>query len=116
MKTSTSARKAEISSQARIGLGLALEKKAALASGADRNALLKMALDNYRDVFDTNLDHEANDFWIKKAGLQMLPLLGLPGLGNAADPDQFIDHMERLFPQSRDSLEKNRAALAAGKM
>ncbi len=103
-------------SQARIGLGLALEKKAALASGADRNALLKMALDNYRDVFDTNLDHEANDFWIKKAGLQMLPLLGLPGLGNAADPDQFIDHMERLFPQSRDSLEKKRAALAAGKM
>jgi len=102
-------------SQAQIEFGITLEKKAALQNGADQNSLLKQALDNYRDVFDTYLDNEPNHFWIEKAGLQMLPLLGLPGLGNGTDPDPFIDHMEQLFPQATESLEKKRAALRAAK-
>jgi len=105
-------------SQAQIGLGLALEKKAALVSGTNQTALLQLALDNYLDVFDTwtgkNLrDHETPDpFWVEKAGLQALPLIETLGTG---DPDKFIDQMETLFPQSKDSLEKKRAALARQK-
>ena len=34
-------------SQAQIGLGIALEKKAALAAGDDQKALLELALNNY---------------------------------------------------------------------
>ena len=37
-------------SQAQIGLGIALEKKAALATGSDQTGLLQLALDNYLDV------------------------------------------------------------------
>jgi hypothetical protein len=98
-------------SQAQIGFGLVLEKKAALATGADSKALLQSALDNYLDVFyETNLRGEemADSFWIKKAGLQALPLVQLPGV---ADPEKFIDHLEELFPQLKDSLEKKKADL-----
>jgi tetratricopeptide (TPR) repeat protein len=105
-------------SQAQIGLGIVLEKKAAFADGVDQTNLLQMALGNYLNVFDTwtgkNLrDGEAADeFWVKKAGLQALPLIQMPGAGN---PDKFINQMEELFPQSKDSLEKKRAALPAAK-
>lgn len=107
-------------SQAQIGIGIALEKMAALATGVDQTNLLLMALDdNYLKVFDTwtgkNLrDGElADEFWVKKAGLQALPLIETLGTG---DPDAFIDQMEKLFPQSRDSLEKKRATLPQRKI
>ena len=45
-------------SQAQILIGTALEKKAALAAGDDRNVLLKLALDNYLDVFNTRIGEE----------------------------------------------------------
>jgi TolA-binding protein len=105
-------------SQAQIGWGIALEKMAALANGVDQTNLLQMALDNYLKVFDTwtgkNLrDGEAADeFWVQKAGLQALPLIQMLGVG---DPGKFIDQMEELFPQSKDSLEKKRTALPAAK-
>jgi TolA-binding protein len=102
-------------SQAQIGFGLVLEKKAALAAGADSQALLQSALDDYLDVFyETNLRGEemADAFWIKKAGLLALPLVQLPGV---ADPEKFIDHMEELFPQLKDSLEKKKADLPPAK-
>ena len=38
-------------SQAQIGLGIVLEKHAALAAGGDQTALLQLALQNYLDVF-----------------------------------------------------------------
>jgi TolA-binding protein len=100
-------------SQAQIGFGLALEKKAALATGTNQTALLQLALDNYLDVFDTSLgknlrEGEAADpFWVKKAGLSALPLVAALGV---ADPPKFFDHLEWLFPQLKDSLEKKRAA------
>jgi hypothetical protein len=50
----------------------------------------------------------ADRFWVEKAGLQALPLIQALGTGN---PDRFIGQMESLFPQSKDSLEKIRAAL-----
>jgi hypothetical protein len=80
--------------------------------------MLQMALDNYLKVFDTwtgnNLraGESADSFWVRKAGLQALPLVQMLGAG---DPDKFINQMEELFPQSKDSLEKKRAALPAAK-
>jgi TolA-binding protein len=62
-------------SQAQIGIGVALEKKAALAAGDGQIALLRMALDNYLDVFDTGFgknlreNETADPFWVQKAGL-----------------------------------------------
>ena len=104
--------------QAQIGFGVALEKKAALASGDDQKALLELALDNYLDVFDTWTGKHLRDGEtadpnsVKKAGLQALPLIEELGTGS---PDQFIKQMEDLFPQSKDSLEKIRATLPAQK-
>jgi len=101
-------------SQAQIGIGIALGKKADLAAGDDQTALFRLALENYLEVFDTwtgkNLrDGETADpFWVKEAGLQALPLIETLG---AANPDKFIDQMEQLLPQLKDSLEKSRAAL-----
>ncbi|MGO8743356.1 MAG: tetratricopeptide repeat protein [Limisphaerales bacterium] len=101
-------------SQAQIGLGIALEKKAVLATGSDQTGLLQLALDNYLAVFDTRFG-ENDPFWVKKAGLQALPLMELPALSGVADPGKFIDNLETLFPQARDSLEKKRAALPPAK-
>ena len=98
-------------SHAQIGFGITLEKMAALLNGADQRALLKLALDNYLAVWDSRF--AANDaFWVKKAGLQALPLAAQLGV---ADPDKFIDDLEGLFPQLKDSLEKKRTSLRAEK-
>ncbi|MGO8836183.1 MAG: tetratricopeptide repeat protein [Limisphaerales bacterium] len=105
-------------SRAQIGLGIALEKKAALATGKDQNQLLRLALDNYLDVFDTSLGKKLRDgevadpFWVKKAGLQALPLVEALGVG---DPGKFFDHLEELFPQLKDSLEKRKALVLSAR-
>jgi TolA-binding protein len=102
--------------QAQIGFGMVLEKKAALAAGEDRTALLVLALENYRDVFDAHLDPGAAEFWVKKAGLQIVPLIELPELkGVVGDPDKFITDLEGLLPQLTESLEKERPRLAGQK-
>ena len=98
-------------SQAQVGFGIVLEKKAGLLDGADQRALLQLALDNYLAVWDTRF--AANDpFCVKKAGLQALALAGQLGVSN---PDKFIDDLEKVFPQLTDSLEKKRATLVAEK-
>jgi len=105
-------------SRAQIGFGIALEKKAALATGSDQTALLQFALDNYLDVFDTSIGKNlregevADSFWVKKAGLQALPLVEALGV---ADPEKFFDHLEKLFPQLKESLEKKKTALRPAK-
>ncbi len=101
-------------SQAQVGIGLVFEKCAAQATGTNQTALLQLALDNYLAVFDTRFG-ENDPFWVKEAGLQALPLMELPALSGVADPGKFIDDLETLFPQARDSLEKKRAALPPGK-
>jgi TolA-binding protein len=95
-------------SQAQVGIGLVCEKLAALTNGVQQAVLLHAALDNYLDVFfGNNLRNgeTADPFWIKKAGLQALPLVESLGTG---DPDKFIDQMETVLPQLRDFLEKKR--------
>ena len=94
-------------SRAQVGWGLSLEKMAALLPAAERNPLLKKALDCYRDLLYT-ADLTADPFWVKKAGLQALPLMLTLKDG---DVDKFFDRMEQLLPTLKVSLEKKRAAL-----
>jgi TolA-binding protein len=105
-----------VRNQAQIGIGIVLEKKAEQFSGDDKKALLQSALNNYLDVFDTAINpgkgEMADAFWVKKAGLQALPLIQTLGV---AAPDGFIDEMEKLLPQLKDSLEKKRTELSLPK-
>ena len=105
-------------SRAQIGFGIALGKKAELAAGEEQKQLFQLALGNYLDVFETwtgkNLrDGEVADlFWVKEAGLRALPLIQSLGV---APPEKFIDTMETLLPQLKDSLEKKKAAMQSAK-
>ncbi len=91
--------------RARVGLGLTLEKAAALLPPVDQKPLLKSALDHYCDVL---YDQTADAFWAKKAGLQALPLAQTTGEG---DIESVIKGLEILLPQLKDLLEKKKAAL-----
>jgi TolA-binding protein len=94
-------------SQAQIGMGIALEKKAALAAGNEQNQLLQLALGDYGDVlYKKNLrDGETADpFWVKKAGLQAVDLAVMLGDGPAAE--KICGRLRELFPQLADSLDK----------
>ena len=102
-------------SEAQVGYGLVLEKRAELATGSDQTNLWQQALNQYLDVFDTNVGknlrdgEQADPFWVKKAGLQALPLIQSLGMVN---PNKFIDQMETLLPPMKDSLEKIRLHLS----
>jgi len=100
-------------SQAQIGLGIALEKMAALVDGEDQRELLQQALDHYLTVFDSRFQTNSDPFWVRKAGLQALPLAGQ--IGAADDLNKFIDDLEKLFPQSKELLERKRLALLSEK-
>jgi TolA-binding protein len=108
-----------VRSAAMVGYGLVLEKRAESATGIDRTNLLQEALSKYLDVFDTNVGKNlregemADPFWVKKAGLQALPLIQSLGFGN---PDKFIDQLEEMLPSLKGSLEKTRLTLAAKKL
>jgi TolA-binding protein len=96
-------------SRAKVGLGIALEKKAELADGAARLALLKQARDNYQDVLDAFRAGELTDaFWAKKAGLQELAVLPKTGV---KDLDRFYADLETLLPSLKETLEKKKSAL-----
>jgi TolA-binding protein len=98
--------------QAQIGLGIALEKKAALLSGAGQNALLNEALDNYLAVFNgLNLrdDEQPDPFWLQKAGLQAAPLVGM--LNNPDAEKKFYVSLKKCLPQLADFIDKKIAAL-----
>ncbi len=93
-------------SGARVGLGIALEKKAETAAPDARRALLKSAFDNYCAVLYTKED-EADPYWTKQAGWQALPLMMTLKDG---DVNQFFNSLERWLPQLKGALEKKRAA------
>jgi hypothetical protein len=62
-------------SQAQVGLGIVLEKIAALATGTNQVALFGLARDDYYEVFKGNNLRKDNGemsdpFWQKKAGLE----------------------------------------------
>jgi tetratricopeptide (TPR) repeat protein len=101
-------------SQAQIGLGLVLEKKAAQVEGGDQTALLQLALQNYLDVlYGKNLhDGEIPDsFWVKKAGLQAAALA--EALGEWEQAANIYGRLEQKLPQLSELLE-NKIAAARG--
>ena len=103
-------------SQAQIAFGLALEKKAALATDGERAGLLKQALDSYADVLLKNNLRDGEqpaEFWRKKAGLQAAALAET--LANYEVAAKVYSQLEELFPQSKDLFEKKIAALPPGK-
>ncbi|MGP8021511.1 MAG: tetratricopeptide repeat protein [Limisphaerales bacterium] len=94
-------------SQAQMGIGLVLEKRAAQATGPDQTALLQQALQNYLDVlYGKNLrdSESADSFWVKKAGLQAA------GVAETLDEwPQAVNvyrRLEELLPLLHDMLEK----------
>ena len=98
-------------SQAQIGLGIALEKKAALASGAESARLLDQALDNYTDVlFLANLrpGESWDAFWRKKAGLQAAAVAET--LGNYAVAVNIYQQLENILPPLQAAMDKKIAA------
>jgi TolA-binding protein len=98
-------------SQAQVGLGIALEKRAAQVEGGDQTALLQLALQNYLDVlYGKNLhDGEMPDsFWVKKAGLQAAGVAET--LGEWAQAMAVYQRLEDLLPPLRVSLGKKIAA------
>jgi TolA-binding protein len=94
-------------SQAQMGIGLALEKLAAQATGQDQTTLWRQALQNYLDVlYGKNLrDGEpADPFWVKKAGLQAASVAET--LGEWPQAVNVYRRLEELLPQLHDLLEK----------
>jgi TolA-binding protein len=58
---------------ARVGIGLVLEKQAALQSGTNQLDLVRQALNHYLDVFfekDLKPGESSSAFWVRKAGLE----------------------------------------------
>ncbi len=100
----------DLRNRARVGLGIVLEKKAEGLRDEDRKSLLNSALNHYLDVIYPKPDEArgADESWVKKAGLQALPLVGLI----ERDAQQkFFDRLESLLPPLKETLEKKRLAL-----
>ena len=95
--------------RAQVGMGMVLEKKAALLPAAEQKPLQELALKYYRDVFYT--DDTTADFWMKKAGLSALPLMIAVGEGDPEKLDKFFQRLETKLPQLKATVEKKRTAL-----
>jgi TolA-binding protein len=94
-------------SQAQLGIGLVLEKRAAQATGPDQTVLQQQALQNYLDVlYGTNLrDGEpADSFWVKKAGLEAASVAET--LGEWPQAVSVYQRLEQLLPPLRGLLEQ----------
>ncbi|HUA67961.1 MAG TPA: tetratricopeptide repeat protein [Candidatus Saccharimonadales bacterium] len=94
-------------SQAQLGIGRVLEKRAAQATGPGQTALLQQALQNYLDVFyGTNLRNgeTADPFWVKKAGLQAASVAET--LGEWPQAVNVYRRLEELLPPLRGLLEQ----------
>ena len=104
-----------VRSRAQFGFGLALEKMAALA-GTDQAGLRNLALDNYLQIFNAeNLrdEKEPDLWWVKEAGLQAAPLVGL--LNDYATETNFYGRLKLKLPQLADQIDKKIAALPVAK-
>jgi tetratricopeptide (TPR) repeat protein len=86
--------------RAQVGLGIVLEKKAEDQPDAVRKTLLVQALSHYQDVFYPKAE-AADEFWKKKAGLQMLELVKKNGFLKGGDQDDFITELKKPFLSCR---------------
>jgi TolA-binding protein len=102
-----------VRSQAEVGLGLALEKMAALKTGADAAALNQLALNHHLNVaLAANLreGETADPFWVKQAGLEQAVRLA-ETLGQTEPAIQLLDKLAGKFPALKPVLEKRKARL-----
>lgn len=97
----------ELCCRARVGAGIALEKKAEGKSGEVRKGLWKQALENYQAVFASLPDSET-EYWRKKAGLQILSLNLKSNLLKGNQLDKFILDLRTNFPQLSEAAELKR--------
>jgi len=98
-----------VASQAQIGLGLALEKQAALLPvGEGRKKLDYQALANYLEVFN-GVGPERDPYWTQKAGVQAAELAS--ALGEWQEVTNLYASLARQFPQLKTVLAA-KAALA----
>ncbi|MGH7950633.1 MAG: tetratricopeptide repeat protein [Limisphaerales bacterium] len=100
-------------SQARIGLGIALEKKAGLTAGDGQKSLREMALKSYLDALYENENNlrdgkPADSFWMKKADIQAANAAELLGEWNQAG--KLYQRLQNWFPQLKGLLGKKIAA------
>jgi TolA-binding protein len=100
----------DLRDRAQVGLGTVLEKKAEGLSADAQKPLLDQARENYQDVFYAETEFR-NEFWTKKAGLQMLALAARTGILKGDALADFITRLKKTFPQLKDSQELKRLAL-----
>ena len=94
----------------------AREQQAEAKSGAEKTALLKLARDNYLDVFHEKSlrEGETRDlYWVKKAGLEAARLVESLPFQEWSQAEKFYDRLLYLLPQMREALEKKRAKVQA---
>jgi TolA-binding protein len=99
---------AEVRFRAQIGLGIALEKKADAAPDQAKG-LLDLAMQNYAAVFDPETPSD-NGYWRKQAAMHILALNARTGTKKGKDLDDFLNRLQQLFPQLKDSPELKRFA------
>lgn len=92
-------------SQAKVGLGITLEKMAELKPAEEKTRLLLLARDNYLDVaLETGA--AADLFWQKEAGRKALKVL--EALGDWCAVEKLCSQLQDWLPWARASLEASR--------
>ncbi len=98
-----------VRSQAEVGLGIVLDKQAALLPESEQPSARQRALEHYlRVVYQQNLREGelADPFWIKEAGLRALRLAEeLQMWEQLAREGGLCDYLAKVLPQLAQSLE-----------
>jgi tetratricopeptide (TPR) repeat protein len=93
---------------AKVGLATLLEKQAEQKTGPEQAALLRLALNNYLDVFHGTIlkgDETPDIFWVKKSGIEAARLA--EGLKEWLSARRIYEQLKDLLPPLRARFEKN---------
>jgi len=100
-----------VRSQAKVALGTVIENLAAQASGAERAALLKLALGHYLDVFFYEKmlrgGEQPDWFWVRRSGQEAARVAEL--LGDWEQALNVYQSLIKLLPPLQVTLEKKMA-------
>jgi tetratricopeptide (TPR) repeat protein len=107
-----------VRSQAQVGLGLVLEKKAGLSAGPEQAALYAEALENYWEVLNRpQEERELDPYWTKEGGVRAAELAS--ALGHWQQTVNVYARLIELMPELKGSLARKldeaRQHLAGGK-
>ena len=87
---------------AKVGLGLTLEKLAQQPSATDQGAMLTLARDQYLDVFENHILREgekADPFWTMKAGIEAVRIC--EALKQPGQARRLLEALRQQFPSLR---------------